>query len=43
MICDVKDFHLHDYYEVGGLIGYKDQDKISFNISYGYKTMFAYY
>ena len=26
MICDVRDFHLHDYCVVDGKIGYKDQD-----------------
>jgi hypothetical protein len=25
------------------MIGYKEQDQLVFNVSYGYKTMFAYY
>ena len=43
MICDIRDFHLHDYCVVDGKIGYKEQDQINFNITYGYKTTFAYY
>lgn len=43
MICDVVEVDNHDYYQENGMIGYKDQDQISFKISYGYKTMFAYY
>ena len=44
MICDVLEVDSHKYYPPeNGLIGYQDQDQISYNISHGYITMFAYY
>ena len=45
MFHDLKDLDEHKklYKVLDDKIGYKDQDKISFNISYGYKTLFAYY
>jgi hypothetical protein len=42
MIYDVNHFE-SDYVVVNGRLGYKEQDNIEFNISYGYKTLFAYY
>eukprot|EP01041_Mallomonas_annulata_P002329 gene2329-4529_t len=42
MLFDLKTFDAHEYVVQDDMIGYKDQDNISFNISYGYKTMFAY-
>jgi len=43
MLGDLKNADSHEPILLGDQIGYKDQDKISFDISYGYKTMFAYY
>jgi len=43
VIYDLKNYKDHDYILVGNQIGYKEQDNIIFNVSYGYKTMFAYY
>ena len=45
MLYDVKNFEGHDYYlnELKGQIGYKDQDTFSYNCTYGYKTLFAYF
>jgi len=42
MIADVQNFQGHGYVVDKNKIGYKDQDKISFNIVVGYKTLFAY-
>lgn len=42
MISDVCTFEDHGYIVDGDKIGYKDQDKIAYNITYGYKTVFAY-
>ncbi len=43
MIADVKLYENHDYLVHNYKIGYKYQDTISHNISYGYQTIFAYY
>ncbi|CAL6089204.1 Helicase-related_protein [Hexamita inflata] len=43
LISDVKSFQSQQYIVFNGKIGYKDQDTISTQITYGYKTMFAYY
>lgn len=45
MLYDLKDFkNAPAYIIVDDKIGYKDEeDQISFVISYGYRTMFAYY
>lgn len=45
LIADLFNFSSHSY-EISKKhqkIGYKDQDQIVYNISYGYQTMFAYY
>ena len=42
MIADVDNFK-HDYLIQDDKIGYKEQDGISFDVVYGYKTMFAYF
>ena len=43
MLSDIKTFEEHEYVVLRDRIGYKDQDGISFNISYGFKTLFAYF
>jgi len=45
MLYDMKDLDEHSklYQVIEDQIGYKDQDQISFDISYGYKTLFSYY
>ena len=43
MIVDASDFDTGDYVVLDDRIGYKDQDGVSFNIVYGYKTMFCYF
>ena len=43
MLSDVKDFESHDYVVKQDKIGYIEQDDIVFKVSYGYKTLFAYY
>ncbi|CAL6025628.1 Conserved_hypothetical protein [Hexamita inflata] len=43
LMNDVRTFHEREYIVHNGLIGYKDQDKISTTITYGYQTLFAYY
>jgi hypothetical protein len=42
MLADLQTFESHDYIEKDGVIYYKEQDGLSCNIQYGYKTMFAY-
>lgn len=42
MLYDIKSFD-SEYEVKDDKIGYKDQDTIVFNISYGYKTLYAYY
>ena len=42
MLLDVKNYS-HDYVVKDGRIGYYENDSISFDISYGFKTVFAYY
>ncbi|KAL4445288.1 hypothetical protein ABPG74_022101 [Tetrahymena malaccensis] len=43
MIVDLQDYE-HEYeITLDGKIGYKEMDDISYNISYGYKTLFAHY
>ncbi|KAL4489799.1 hypothetical protein ABPG72_022439 [Tetrahymena utriculariae] len=42
MISDSKNFQ-HQYVVQNRQIGYQEQDSISFDISYGYKTLFAYF
>lgn len=44
LITDLKTFNeSHDYVVKDDKIGYKEQDEISFEISYGYKTLFSYF
>ena len=43
MLLDVQSFEKHDYLVREGKIGYHDQDTISFDVSYGYATLFAYF
>ncbi|ETO30348.1 hypothetical protein RFI_06774, partial [Reticulomyxa filosa] len=43
MLSDVQNFLSHGYQVSNDKIGYKEQDSISYNIRYGYKTLFAYY
>lgn len=43
MLGDIKTFESHDYIVLNGQIGYKEQDGVSFDVSYGYKTLFAYF
>lgn len=43
MLADLNTFESPHYFVQNDKIGYKEQDGISFNITYGYKTMFAYY
>ncbi|ETO08017.1 hypothetical protein RFI_29373 [Reticulomyxa filosa] len=43
MLNDVQIFESHGYQVSNDKIGYKEQDGISYNIRYGYKTLFAYY
>jgi len=43
MLADINTYQSHDYIVLNDKIGYKEQDGVSFNIAYGYKTMFAYY
>ena len=43
MLFDVKDFESHDYVVKNDKIGYIEQDNIVYNVTYGYKTLFAYY
>ncbi|EAR87661.2 helicase carboxy-terminal domain protein (macronuclear) [Tetrahymena thermophila SB210] len=42
MISDSKNFS-HDYLVLNDRICYKEQDRVSFDINYGYKTLFAYF
>lgn len=42
MINGVKNC-VHDYVIIDNKIAYKDQDKYSTKLSYGYKTTFAYF
>lgn len=43
MIIDVKSFEQLDYVVQNDRIGYRDQHGVTFNISYRYKTIFAYF
>jgi hypothetical protein len=43
LLYDLPNFESHEVKIVGDRIGYKDQDGVSFDITYGYKTLFAYY
>jgi len=43
MLSDLKTFENQEYIVQDDKIGYKDQDSVSFKISYGYKTIFAYF
>ena len=43
MVYDVKKFESHDWIVADGKIGYKENDGISFNVSYGFKTVFAWF
>jgi hypothetical protein len=43
MLADLKTFESHDYIAKDDKIGYKEQDNIVFDTSYGYKTLFAYF
>lgn len=42
MIADVMDYK-HDYMVQNDKLAYKEQEGISFDVVYGYKTMFSYY
>ncbi len=42
MIADLNDYK-HDYIVQNDKLAYKEQDGISFDVVYGYKTMFSYY
>jgi len=42
MLADLSNFK-HDYFIIDNKIAYKEQDGYSFDVVYGYKTMFAYY
>ncbi len=43
MLSDIQTFEKHEYVILQDGIGYKEQDGISLEISYGYKTVFAYF
>ncbi|CAF2540353.1 unnamed protein product [Rotaria sp. Silwood2] len=43
LIYDVKNFECHDYIVKEDKIGYKEQDSVVYNMTYGYKTLFAYF
>ena len=43
MLADLNDFENHGYVIKEDKIGYKEQDNIVFNVTIGYKTLFAYY
>jgi hypothetical protein len=43
MVSDLLHYQEHAWEFVDGRIGYKDQDSISFNMSFGYKTMWAHF
>jgi hypothetical protein len=43
MLSDLKSYASHDYIVLNDKIGYKEQDSMTFNMVYGYKTLFAYY
>ncbi|KAL4456870.1 hypothetical protein ABPG74_014508 [Tetrahymena malaccensis] len=42
MIADSNNFS-HEYWVINDKIAYKEQDGISFDVTYGYKTLFAYF
>lgn len=42
MVQEVGNFQLIDYVVSDGKIGYKELDGVSFDIVYGYKTLFQY-
>ncbi|CAF0898623.1 unnamed protein product [Adineta steineri] len=42
MLFDVRNFQSHDYTVKNGQIAYIEQDNVVYNVSYGYKTLFAY-
>jgi hypothetical protein len=45
MIDAAKNFASQPYHldESTGHIGYQDQDRVSYDMTYGYKTTYAYY
>lgn len=44
MIADVQSFETMEYHlSASGQVGYKEQDGISYQVRYGYKTMFTYF
>ena len=43
LLFDVQNFQSHDYVVKQDRIGYVEQDNIVYNVTYGYKTLFAYY
>ncbi|CAF3988523.1 unnamed protein product, partial [Rotaria sordida] len=43
LIYDVKSFECHDYIVQEDKIGYKEEDSVVYNMTYGYKTLFAYF
>ena len=43
MLADLKTFESHSYVVKDDKIGYKEQDNIVFDTSFGYKTLFAYF
>jgi len=43
LVTDVKSYSNHQYIVQNDRIGYRKNDSISFSISFGYQTLFAYY
>jgi hypothetical protein len=43
LLSDLRTFAQHEYIVKDGKIGYKEHDAVSFNVSYGYKTLLAYF
>lgn len=43
LLFDVQNFESHDYVVKQDRIGYIEQDNVVYNVTYGYKTLFAYY
>ena len=43
MLSDLKTYEKHDYVAKEDKIGYKEQDNVVFDTSFGYKTLFAYF
>ena len=43
ILTDVKESDQHAYIFEDGKVGYKDQDAVNYNMTYGYNTLFAYF